>query len=83
MDAQGNIADSKELIKLCLIQQWETSKQIYMRMSDEHKSRVEQITGLDEGDFEDDNIPAATTFVDSLVDDAAAENSLAELKELL
>ena len=83
MDAQGNIADSKELIKLCLIQQWETTKQIHMRMTDEHKWRFEQITGLDNLDIEEDNISAATTFVDSLVDDAAAENSLAELKELL
>ena len=45
--------------------------------------RFEQITGLDNGDIEEDNIPAATTFVDSLVDDADAENSLAELRELL
>ena len=67
---------------MCLVDQWDTTKNIYMKMKTEHKNRFEQLTEIDDLAFEDDNEATAQTTIDSLVDDEAAAQLYKDLLQL-
>ena len=79
-DGNGNIIDPKELLKCGLINQWGKTKAIYEELSAEHKARFEELTRIDDVDFEDDNQAAARTFIDSIPNNDEAARIFDELK---
>ena len=82
-DGNGNIIDPKEILKEGLINQWAVTKGHFNRLNAAQKERFEQITGIDDVDFEDDNVAAARTCIDTLQDEAAARTMLESLTALL
>ena len=65
-DIDGNITDPKELLKIGLIHQWGVTKGHYNNFNDAQKERFEQLTGIDDIDFEEDNVAAANTCITNL-----------------
>ena len=53
-----------------------------MRFSEEQKKRFEDLTNIDDIDIEDDNVAAARTCIDSLVNEEAARDLLDSLNRL-